>query len=67
MNSSGCPGPSRSSAAAAQAIGVDRLTVIIALDPVAVPHGQWDDGGNALSLDRGLPVLTSGTGKPTTG
>ena len=44
-------------AAAAQAIGVDRLTVIsTALDPVAVLHGQWDDGGNALSLGRGLAV-----------
>ncbi len=44
-------------AAAAQAIGVDRLTVIgTGLDPVAAPHGQWDDGGNALSLGRGLAV-----------
>lgn len=44
-------------AAAAQAIGVDRLTVIgTGLDPVAAPHAQWDDGGNALSLDRGLAM-----------
>ncbi len=44
-------------AAAAQAIGLDRLTVIgTALDPVTASHGQWDDGGNALSLGRGLVV-----------
>jgi arginine deiminase len=54
-------------AAAAQATGVDRLTVIdTGLDPLISPHGQWDgaqrdgsqwdDGGNALSLGRGLAV-----------
>ena len=54
-------------AAAAQATGVDRLTVIdTGLDPVTSPRGQWDgaqrdgsqwdDGGNALSLGRGLAV-----------
>jgi arginine deiminase len=43
--------------AAAQAAGVDRLTVIgTGLDPVTTPRGQWDDGGNALSLGRGLAV-----------
>lgn len=43
--------------AAAQAVGVDRLTVIgTGLDPVTAPCGQWDDGGNALSLGRGLAV-----------
>jgi arginine deiminase len=43
--------------AAAQAIGVDRLTVIgTGLDPLTAPRGQWDDGGNALSLGRGLAV-----------
>lgn len=54
-------------AAAAQAMGIDRLTVIdTGLDPVTAPRGQWDgsqwdggqweDGGNALSLGRGLAV-----------
>ena len=44
-------------AAAAQAVGLDRLTVIgTALDPVTSSNGQWDDGGNALSLGRGLVV-----------
>jgi arginine deiminase len=43
--------------AAAQAIGMDRLTVIdTGLDPLTAPRGQWDDGGNALSLGRGLVV-----------
>jgi arginine deiminase len=43
--------------AAAQAVGVDRFTVIgTGLDPVTAPRGQWDDGGNALSLGRGLAV-----------
>jgi arginine deiminase len=54
-------------AAAAQAMGVDRLTLIdTGLDPLTSPRGQWngaqpgggqwDDGGNALSLGRGLAV-----------
>jgi arginine deiminase len=49
-------------AAAAQAIGIERLTVIdTGLDPLAASHGpaagsQWDDGGNALSLGRGLVI-----------
>ncbi|HEX9354786.1 MAG TPA: arginine deiminase family protein [Streptosporangiaceae bacterium] len=54
-------------AAAAQAMGIDRLTVIdTGLDPLTMPRGQWDgrqwdgaqwdDGGNALSLGRGLAV-----------
>ncbi len=54
-------------AAAAQAMGIDRLTVIdTGLDPRTSPGGpwdgrpwdgaQWDDGGNALSLGRGLAV-----------
>jgi arginine deiminase len=54
-------------AAAARATGVDRLTVIdTGLDPLTSPRGQWDgaqrdgsqwdDGGNALSLGRGLAV-----------
>jgi arginine deiminase len=54
-------------AAAAQAMGIDRLTVIdTGLDPLTSRRGQWDgrrrdgaqwdDGGNALSLGRGLAV-----------
>jgi arginine deiminase len=44
-------------AAAAQALGIDRLTVIdTGLDPLTAPRGQWDDGGNALSLGRELVV-----------
>ena len=54
-------------AAAAQAIGIERLTVIdTGLDPLTAPcgpggrgrgeQGQWDDGGNALSLGRGLAI-----------
>ncbi len=53
-------------AAAAQAMGISRLTVIgTGLDPLTSPRGQrdgqqdsgqWDDGGNALSLGRGLAV-----------
>jgi arginine deiminase len=59
-------------AAAAQAMGIDRLTVIdTGLDPLTTSRGQWgggqpgggrcdtgqwDDGGNALSLGRGLVV-----------
>jgi arginine deiminase len=44
-------------AAAAQVIGVDRITLIdTGLDPLTVARGQWDDGGNALALGRGLAV-----------
>ncbi|HEY8044979.1 MAG TPA: arginine deiminase family protein [Streptosporangiaceae bacterium] len=59
-------------AAAAQAMGIDRLTLVgTGLDPLTAPRGpwgggqpeggrgagsQWDDGGNALSLGRGLAV-----------
>ena len=49
-------------AAAAQAMGIDRLTVIdTGAGPAHRPRrprlaGQWDDGGNALSLGRGLAV-----------
>jgi arginine deiminase len=49
-------------AAAAQAMGIERLTVIdTGLDPLTAPRGhgergQWDDGGNALSLGRGLAI-----------
>ena len=59
-------------AAAAQAMGIDRLTLVnTGLDPLTAPRrpwgagqpeggrcagGQWDDGGNALSLGCGLAV-----------
>lgn len=43
--------------AAAQAMGIERLKVIdTGLDPVAARGRQWDDGGNALVIDRGLVV-----------
>lgn len=43
--------------AAAQAMGIDRLKVIeTGLDPVTAPGRQWDDGGNALLVDRGLVI-----------
>jgi arginine deiminase len=43
--------------AAAQAMGIERLKVIeTGLDPVAAPRVQWDDGGNALAIDRGVVV-----------
>jgi len=43
--------------AAAQAMGVERLKVIeTGLDPFAAPRRQWDDGGNALAIDRGVVV-----------
>jgi arginine deiminase len=43
--------------AAAQAMGIGRLKVIeTGLDPLAAPRRQWDDGGNALAIDRGLVV-----------
>jgi arginine deiminase len=41
--------------AMAQAMGVEALTVIgTAVDPPAAAQRQWDDGGNALALDRRL-------------
>jgi len=43
--------------AAAQAMGIDRLKVIdTGVDPLLVPRQQWDDGGNALAIDRRLVV-----------
>jgi arginine deiminase len=43
--------------AAAQALGIDRLKVIeTGLDPLAARGRQWDDGGNALAIDRRLAV-----------
>jgi arginine deiminase len=43
--------------AAAQAMGIDRLKVIdTGVDPLLVPRQQWDDGGNALAIDRRVVV-----------
>jgi arginine deiminase len=43
--------------AAAQAMGIDRLKVIeTGLDPVTAHGRQWDDGSNALAIDRALVV-----------
>jgi arginine deiminase len=43
--------------AAAQAMGIDRLKVVdTGLDPMTAPRRQWDDGGNALAIDRGVVV-----------
>jgi arginine deiminase len=43
--------------AAAQAMGIERLKVVeTGLDPLAARGRQWDDGGNALAIDRGLAV-----------
>ena len=43
--------------AAAQAMGVEQLRLIeTGLDPLAAPRQQWDDGGNALAVDRGVVV-----------
>jgi arginine deiminase len=43
--------------AAAQAMGIERLHVIeTGLDPQTAPRRQWDDGGNALAIDRRIAV-----------
>ena len=43
--------------AAAQAMGIDRLNVIeTGMDPLTAPRQQWDDGGNALAIDRRVVV-----------
>ena len=43
--------------AAAQAMGIDRLNVIeTGLEPLTAPRQQWDDGGNALAIDRRVVV-----------
>ncbi len=43
--------------AAAQAMGIDRLKVIeTGVDPLVLPRQQWDDGCNALALDRRVVV-----------
>jgi arginine deiminase len=41
----------------AHAMGIDALTVIsTGMDPPAASQQQWDDGGNALAIDRRLMV-----------
>jgi arginine deiminase len=43
--------------AAAQAMGIDRLKVIeTGVDPLSSPRRQWDDGGNALAIDRKMII-----------
>lgn len=43
--------------AAAQAMGIERLKVIeTGLDPLTTTRQQWDDGGNALAIDRRVAV-----------
>ena len=43
--------------AAAQAMGIERLKVIgTGLDPLTLPRQQWDDGGNALAVDRRVVI-----------
>jgi Arginine deiminase len=43
--------------AAAQAMGIDRLKVInTGVDPLLTPRQQWDDGSNALAIDRRVVV-----------
>jgi len=43
--------------AAARAMGIERLQVIgTGLDPLTAPREQWDDGANALCVDRRVAV-----------
>jgi arginine deiminase len=43
--------------AAAGAMGIERLRVIeTGVDPLTTPRQQWDDGGNALAIDRRVAV-----------
>jgi arginine deiminase len=43
--------------AAAQAMGIERLNVIeTGMEPLTAPRQQWDDGGNALAIDRRVVV-----------
>jgi len=43
--------------ACARAMGIERLRVIeTGLDPLTTPRQQWDDGGNALAIDRRVVV-----------
>jgi arginine deiminase len=50
-------GPRPFLAAAAEAMGIDRLRVIdTGLDPVTAEREQWDDGNNTLALAPGVVV-----------
>jgi arginine deiminase len=43
--------------AGARALGIERLRVIeTGVDPLTTPRQQWDDGGNALAVDRTVAV-----------
>ena len=43
--------------AGARALGIERLRVIeTGVDPLTTPRQQWDDGGNALAIDRRVAV-----------
>jgi arginine deiminase len=43
--------------AGARAMGIERLRVIeTGVDPLTTPRQQWDDGGNALAIDRRVVV-----------
>jgi arginine deiminase len=43
--------------ASARAMGIERLKVIeTGVDPLTTPRQQWDDGGNALAIDRRVVV-----------
>jgi arginine deiminase len=43
--------------AGARAMGIEQLRVIeTGVDPLTTPRQQWDDGGNALAIDRRVAV-----------
>jgi arginine deiminase len=43
--------------AGARALGIERLRVIeTGVDPLTTPRQQWDDGGNALAVDRTVAI-----------
>jgi arginine deiminase len=43
--------------ASARAMGIERLRLIeTGVDPLTTPRQQWDDGGNALAIDRRVAV-----------
>jgi arginine deiminase len=57
VTADGVQGPAPFLAAAAAAMGVDRLRVIeTGLDPVTAEREQWDDGNNTLALASRLVV-----------
>ena len=52
----------------AHAMGVEALTVIsTGVDPPAASQRQWDDGGNALAVDRRRMLCYGATWRPTPG